>query len=96
MTPAIPPIPGTGPQPSPNALFDEPSAAPQQTNPQDVVRNVLQQIQSLDEQAGDIARQFPEFAPFAKDIKDALKAGMLKIVGGNQQGMEAPSLGIAV
>jgi hypothetical protein len=71
---------------------------PQQSLPdaQAKVRNVLQQIQSLDEQAGAIAVQFPEFAPSARKVKDALKEGMLKVVSSMSRGTEAPMPPIAV
>jgi hypothetical protein len=72
----------------------QPSTA--SSDQQDQMRNFMQQVQTIDEQVGDIARQFPEFAPSARKIKDELKSGMLQVVGSSSRGTEAPSLPLAV
>lgn len=68
----------------------------QSPDPQSRVRTILQTIQDLDERVGDIARQFPEFSSSARKIRDELKSGMVKIVGNQSRGSEAPAPSIAV
>ena len=63
---------------------------PNQAAQQDKMREFMSRIQSVDEQVGDLARQYPEFAESAKAIKTALKGGMVKVVGSASRGTEAP------
>lgn len=88
------PVPASAPM-NPANLMGQPAAAPP-AGMQDQLRNFMQQLQALDEQFGDIARQFPEFAESARKIKDEIKAGMLRVVGSAARGTEAPTLPLAV
>lgn len=52
------------------------------------MQGVMKQVQELHEGVQALAQNYPSFAPFAKDILDALKDGMVQVVSDMQRGTE--------
>lgn len=96
MTGQMPPMPDGMQQQSSGDLMQgmaQPDQQkPQAPNQQEQLRNAMMQFQELDQKVGELARQYPEFSESARAVKDAIKEGMLKVIGSPQRGAEAQSM----
>jgi hypothetical protein len=87
------------PQGSPSSLLSqdsEGSPSESEKSPDDMVSGMIQSVRGIHTKIDALARQFPEFAPAAREAGDALMKGLSAVAAKQrtpQQGGAAPPVG---